>query len=434
MRVTAAGFALNLAAERAVQLIAVTWFSKAHSLVQVAGLDGLSSLLGCLGLCLAFLCVACGTVMGSGAAMMMRKRQTRPPLETGCIGLAVFLGCAIAGTLLGSASTTLMALGLRGLCLMGFIFSLTLLVITKQQQQIEATPARMLTLPAVTFITMYLGVWSGQVIDTNKPRLCLVNILLLPAGFLMGFLAEILVVRKPNGYITLSFVLLIPLTGLLIGLGIEKYYGETPLFYETFYTTRALVYTVEMLTGMTGALLGGMSLSFWEADRGGGLSLWISVPTVVILYILDGDTQHINLHSLTGWCLSAGGEFGLTSGLAAASGVSLGLAIMSAREQLWSSAVLILGIVFVTGDPDLLSFSNFISSTERTMERDRENKVSMLQEAAVKFAVLGVVMMGATVLGAAGLLTSALGSPGLYGVALAIQITIMKAICLFLRH
>lgn len=228
------------------------------------------------------------------------------------------------------------------------------------------------------------------------------------------------------------FVLLIPLTGLLLGLGIGNYNGKNPQFYETFYTTRTLVYTVEMLTGMTGALLGGMSLSSWEADRAGGLSLWISVPTTVILYILDGDTQHINLYSVTGWGLGAGGEFGLTSGLAAVSGVSLGLAIMAAREQLWSCAVLILGIVFVTDDPLLLSFSSFSSTPETTVEQDSGNKVSVLLEAAASFAVLGVVMMGATVLGAAGFLTAALGSAGLYGVVLAIQITIIKAINLFL--
>lgn len=427
VRVSAAGFALKLTTERAAQQIAVTWYSKAHSLVQITNLDGLSCILGCHGLFLAFLCVACGTGMAFAAAVVMRKKQTGPLVETGCIGVAVFLGCGVAGAFLGSASMMLMTLGPRGLCLMGFLLSLTLHLVNKQQ--IVASPARMLVLPALTFITMYLGVLSGHVIDTDKPRLGLVHILLLPAGYVMGILAEISVVRKPSGYITLSFVLLTPLTGFLLGRGIESYYGESPLFYDTLYTLRTLVYTVEVLTGITGALLGGMSLSFWEAKRAGGLSLWISVPAAVMLYVLDSDTPHISLHSPTGWYLGAGGELGLTLGLAAASGVSLGLAIMSARELLWSCAVLILGIVFMIDDPDLLLFRNVGRAADAAQEnQDSGHNASALLEAVVNFAVLGVVLMGATALGAAGFLTAALGSAGVYGVTLATQIIVMKAI------
>lgn len=99
---TAAGFTLNLAAKRAVQLISLILYLKTHRLVQ-EDLYGILSLLGCLALCLAFLCVTCGTAMGCGAAIVMRKKQSRPPLETGSIGLAVFMGCGITGALLESA-------------------------------------------------------------------------------------------------------------------------------------------------------------------------------------------------------------------------------------------------------------------------------------------------------------------------------------------
>lgn len=86
--------------------------------------------------------------------------------------------------------------------------------------------------------------------------------------------------------------------------------------------------------------------------------------------------------------------------------------------------MLILGIVFLNDDTLLLSFT--------VMEEDSGNKVCILLEAAVSLAVLGGLIMGVTVFGAAGLLTAALGSAGLYGVVLAIQITIIKAINLLL--
>lgn len=438
LKVTAASFALNLAAEKATEVIAVTWYPKAHSLARVVGLDGLSSLLGCFGLSLAFLSVACGIVMGSAAAMM--KKQTRSFLETGCIGLTVFLGCGIAGALLGSASMTLITLGLRGLCVMGFALSLTLLLIYKQQQQIAANPTRILTFLAVTFMTMHLGVCSGQVIDSNKPRICIVMIVLLPAGFLMGFLADIIAFRKPSVYMTVSFVLLVPLTGLMLGLGIENYSQENPFFNETFYTIQSLVYTLEMLTGLIGALLGVMSVYFWGTERAKMLSLWISVPAAVILYNLDVDAQHVPHHTLIDWCFGAGGVFGLISGLAGASGVSLGLVVMSTREHLWSCTVVVFGVVFLAIHNEFLVFNNIVvllalpfaqellNSTETPIECVSGSKVTMLLEAALSFAVLGVVMMGATVLGAAGLLTAALGSEGLYGVTIAIVVAVMKAI------
>lgn len=435
-----AGFALNLAVERAMEMIALcdTWYPKAHALVKIIGLDGLSSLVGCFGLSLAFLSVACGVVMGSRAAMM--KEQTGSFLETGCIGLQAFLGCGIAGALLGMTSMTLITLGLRGLCVMGFVLSLTLFFIYKQLRQAAANPARILILLAVAFMTIHFGVCSGQVFDPNEPKIFIVMILLVIAVVLLGFLIEIIAFRKPSVYMTLSFLLLVLLTGLILGVQIENYSQENPYFSETFYTVQFLVYTQVMLAGLIGALLGVMSICFLEAERAEALSLWISIPAAVILYCLDVEAQHVPLHSVIEWCFDAGGVLGLISGLAGASGVSLGLVIMSAGEQLWLCTMVAFGIMVLAVQNDLLSFYNLVvpltmpfaqqllTSTDTPIEQVSKNNVTVLVESALSFAVLGLVMMGATVLGAAGFLTAALGPGGLYGLNIAILMVAMKAI------
>ncbi len=59
LTLTAASFALNLVAE----MITVTWYPKAHSLVQVAGLDGHLS----------------WGILDSGATMMMKKQTRSTP-------------------------------------------------------------------------------------------------------------------------------------------------------------------------------------------------------------------------------------------------------------------------------------------------------------------------------------------------------------------
>lgn len=407
MGMTAGGFALNQTAAMAVQQVPFQWYPKAHGLVRVAGLGGITCMLGCLGLCLAFLCAACATV-----APTLLKETKIPFLKTACCGLTTFLACGISGSLLGWTCDMLVTLGLKGFSVFGFIFSLILLFINKWQ--IVEVPSRMLVLHAVTLLTMCLGVWSGQAMDIAKPRLVLFNILMVPASFLMGLLVTTFILRKQNGYIVLSFVFLVPLSGLVFGLGTERHQGDKPVFYNTFYTIQSIVYTAEMLTGFLG-ILGGICLSLWDPGRAGRLSFWISIPAAVTLYVLDEDNPYTGLLGVTQQWVGAGGVLGLLSGLATASGVALGLGIG-----------LFVGLTLVAADNDTLGSINL----RHAAEGGGSSNPCALVNAAVTLAVLGVVMMGSAVLGVAGFLTSTLGSSGHHGTVLAGIITILKAISL----
>lgn len=169
-------------------------------------------------------------------------------------------------------------------------------------------------------------------------------------------MADTLAFREPNGYKALSFVLLIPLTVLLIGCIILRH------FLQNLNTQwRCLLGRLEPFRGHVTQHLGGR------------LPLWISVPAAMTLYILDEVTQCINPNGLTGWCLS----FGLISGLSVACGVFLGLAILLA-QKLWSIIVLIFGIVFCIGDSHLPLFDHFSSGTGRTKEQGSKNKMEAL--------------------------------------------------------
>lgn len=396
----AAGVALKAAAETAVRLIPVQWYSRAHGLVQRAGLDRMTCLLGCLGLCLALLCVACAT-----AAPALVRKRTMPFLETAGVGLTIFLGCAVSGSLLGWTCATLTALGLRGFCLFGFIFGLILLFVNKRQ--IAEAPSRMLVLHTVTLLIMYLGVWSGRVVDIRKPRLCLVNVLLAPAAGLMGLLVTTLMLSRCRHFIIFTFVLLVPVSGMLFGLETERHAGEEPLLHHTHSTIQFSVYTLEILTGILGTL-GGMYVRLGAPGRAGGLACWISVPAAVTLFALDLDSPHTHTDvlSVAQGGVGAAGLLGFTSGLAAASGVALGIAIVSAAEVLWPAGALLLEDVQGAG----------------------WNNPYVAADAVENFAVLAVVMMGSAVLGVAQFLTASLGSSGLMGTVLAAIITILKAL------
>lgn len=410
----AAGLALRQAADRAVQAIMLRWYFGAHSLVQVVGLWGFSALLGCLALCLAFLCVACGMVAGYGAAVATRQRP--PVVVTVCTGLAVFAGCGLGGALLGSVFATLMALGPRGFCLMGFLLCLGFLLMHRKLNLLD--PANMVILSVVTFITMFVAVWSGLVIDNVEVKINLAHLLLLMLGLLMGFLTDLFILRNTRGHLTLNTVLLVPLAGFVIGLGLRGFHAETQHFHETYYSTRNSVYTLVILSGFTGALLGGSSLSDSEAGREGGFFLCISAPTVLLLDLLGKETHQISLISNLMWCLDGGGEFGLMLGLTAASGISLGLAIVSALKSLWFCAALVTGAAQDTGGPPA----------------QNEHQFSALMDMAVKFVVMGVVMLGATLLGAAGFLTASLGSAGQLGVQLAALLIVAKGFSFYVTE
>lgn len=410
----AAVLALRQAADRAVQAIVFRWYFGAHSLVQVAGLRGFSTLLGCLALCLAFLCVACGTVAGYGAAVATRRMP--PVVVTVCTGLAVFAGCGLGGALLGWVFTTLMALGPRGFCVMGILLCLGFLLMHMKLNQLH--PANAVILSVVTFITMYAGMWSGLVIDNLQMKISLVHLLLVMLVLLMGFLTDLLILRNTRGHLTLNTVLLVPLTGFVIGLGLRSFHAETQHFHQIYYTTRNSVYTLVILSGITGALLGGSSLGDSEAERGGGFFLCISAPTILLLDLLGKEKHQISLIGNLMWCLDGGGECGLMFGLAAACGISLGLAVVSALKSLWVCAARVTGAALDTGDPPA----------------QNEHQFSALMDMAVKFVVMGVVTLGATLLGAAGFLTASLGSAGELGVQLAALLIVAKGFSFYVTE
>lgn len=94
-------------------------------------------------------------------------------------------------------------------------------------------------------------------------------------------------------------MLLIPRTGLLIGPG--KIIMERLHYFVTLFTKFELWWHSGDAYWGDRSPLGGMSLSLLEADQEEELSLWISVPAAMTLYILDEVTQRINPNGLTGW-------------------------------------------------------------------------------------------------------------------------------------
>lgn len=408
---TAGGFVLKQTAAMAVQQIPVQWYPKVHDLVRGADVDRVMCLLGCLSLGLPFLCLACAT-----AVPTLLGRTRFPVLETARCGLAMFLGCGLSGLLLGWTCSTLVTFGLSGFCVFGFIFSLVLLVI--HGCQMVETPSRMMVLQVVTLLTMYLGVYSGRVVDITKPSFVLVNIRLVPAMCMMGCLVARLILRAHSGYMLFSLVFLVPFTGLVFGLKIERHQGEEPLLYHTFYTMQSVVYSAELLTGILG-ILAGIRLSLWDLGRAGRLAFWISVPAAVTLCVLGGDVPHTHL---LGVCVGAGGVLGLLSGLAAAAGVAAGLAIVPLVEPcLYLIVVLNLGTV-----DDVIIL---IDLCRAAVGRSGGGSNSCVPaNTGVDFAVLSVVMMGSTVLGGAGFLTASLGSSGCRGMIMAGIISILKAV------
>lgn len=406
----AAGQALKEAPERAARLIPVQWYSRAHGLVQVAGLDRIVCLLGSLGLSLALL----GVAFASALPTLVRKK-TRPFLETAGLGLAMFLGCGISGWFLGAACATLTASGLRGFCGFGFSFGLVLLVTNKQRM--AETPSRMLVLHTVTLLTMYLGVWSGRVVDAAKPRLCLVHILLAAAACVMGLLVTTLAPSRRRISIVVFFVLLVPFSGLVFGLGSERHLGEEPLLRHTYSTLRFMASTLEILTGALG-ILGGVCVGLWEPGRAGRLAFWLSVPAALSLSALE-DGPHTPLLGGALQRVGPAGVLGLTSGLVAASGVALGLVLVSAGEALWWFVAPVPGAA--GGDAPSFDLRPAADGTGRNTRR------CVLEDAVVTLALLGVVMMGSAVLGVAGFLMASLGSPGLGGTVLAGTVAVLTA-------
>lgn len=143
------------------------------------------------------------------------------------------------------------------------------------------------------------------------------------------------------------------------------------------------------------------------------------------------------------WYLGAGGEVGLMLGLAGASGVSLGSVIVSTGKpnSIWQFASLVFGVECGDFYNDSLSFHNLVvsmaltlapmlavrsQSDQNTSRQQKGNRMILLADVSQSSAALGMVMMG--LLGAAGLLTAALGSACFYGVMLAALMIILKTI------
>lgn len=396
---TVAGFVLKQSAETAVQLIPVEWYSEVHFLVQAAGVDRAMCLAGTLGLGLVFLCVA-----GATAAATLVRRSV-PVLETPSLGLALVLGCGLSGAWLGWSCAALLAWGLTGFWASAFTFSLALLFMNKHH--VVEAPSRMLGLHVITVATMYLGLSCGQVIDLQNPRLGLLNVALVPAACVMGVLVTTFLLRMHSQWLIFSFMLLVPFSGFVFGVGTERHQGAEPQIHHTVYTLRSSVYTFQILAGVLGAV-GGIYISRWDPAGAGRLVCWISVPAAVTLSLVQGDSPPTGvLLGVPQQGVAAGGALGLVSGLAAASGVALGLASMSAG--LCALAPLGLGADFM------------LASASRKQPR-------VLADAAVSLAVLGVVMVGAAIVGLAGVLTAALGSPGRHGAALGGVVATLRAV------
>lgn len=423
LKVIAAGYTLNLAAETAVKLTDHTWILKAHILCKDIRLDGLSSFLGCFGLGLAFLICACGITAGSCITAKLEKKQPCEFKHTILTGLSVFAGCTVAGTCTFFLFVMLVTLGLKGLILSGFLLALVLILEYKHQRYNKrVSSARMLVLFSMTFMTMHFSVRSGYNLR-NPDVICLI-----PALILLGFSVDKIAFRKPEGYIILSFIILVPLIGVVLGVGIDEYYIKYPLFSETANVINSVVYKVILFTGLVGAIVGALVADLWTLEELQGLSLWVSGPGAVILYNLDIDSPHVSLHSILSEVLGPGGELGLIASFAAASGISLGLVVKSTHINLILKVfaiLIIVGIIFyfsmpwiniiLTAVPLILGLLNAL-----------EMEVIAFEGVTWDFAILAKVTMGATILGLAGLLTLALGEAGFWGVLVSLAVATWK--------
>lgn len=389
LKATVAGFALYQACSRARQAFQVAWLSRGPGLLQAAGLEGFAALCGCFGLCLVFACVSCGVAAGYGATAVLKGKQRA--LLSGCTGIGVLLGCGLAGTLLGLVLNVLSAVGATALCLLGFLLCLGLLHLHQEVKALD--PTGLLCLSATTYMIVFLGICSG-------PDMLFLLILFCLFG---AKLANMLVFKITRGHLTLIILLLIPLAGIMIGLDVHKYDPDPVQFFSTGFLAQALCSKLLMLTGATGALLGGLSLSTCEPEREGSISLWISCPIASLLPLLD---------EAPWWRQDLGADFGLWLGFSAASGVSLGLALVSVLKRSFQCLMLASGTPLDIGRADI------------TVER----KLSLLMDIAVKLVVLAVVLLGASVLGAAAILTASLGSAGSLGVSGATLLTLLEGI------
>lgn len=389
LKATVATFALHQTISRAAQAFRLTWLLGSPGLAEAAGLRGFAALCGCCGLCLVFVCLVCGVAAAYGATAVLREKQA--VLVSGCSGIVVFLGCGLVGTLLGLVLNALIALGAQALSLLGFLLYLGLLNL---HQEVKAlNPTGLLCLSATIYMVVHLGVCSG-------PDMFF---LLAPFSFLMVKLADLLVFKTTRGHLTLIVLLLIPLTGILLGIDVNKHDQDPLQFFLTGSSAQALCFQLLVVTGATGVLFGGLSLSACEPEREGSVSLWISCPTAALLLLLDG---------ATGWHRDSGAEFGLWSGLSAASGVSLGLAAVSVLKRSFQCLMLVSRMPLDVGRADVRA----------------EKKVSLLMDVTVKLTVLGVVMLGASVLGSVALMTACLGSAGSWAVGGATLLTLLEGI------
>lgn len=389
LKATVAGFALYQACSRAGQAFQVTWLLRGPGLLETSGLQGFAALCGCFGLCLVFACIGCGVAAGYGAMAVLKGKQR--VLVSGCTGIGVFLGCGLAGTLLALVLNALMALGATALCLLGFLLCLGLLHLHHEVKALD--PTGLLCLSATTYMTVYLGVYLSS-------EMCLLQGLFCLLG---ATLADLLVFKTTRGYLTLIILLPIPLAGMLIGLDVNKYHPDPLHFFHTGSLAQALCSRLLMVTGTAGALLGGLSLSICEAEREGSISLWISCPIALLLLLLDEATR---------WHQDVGAEFGLWLGFSAASGISLGLAFVSVLKRSFQCLMLASAMPLDVGRSDI----------------GAERKLSLLMDVTVKLAVLAMVLLGASVLGAAAHLVASLGSAGLLGVRGATLLTLLEGI------
>lgn len=71
----------------------------------------------------------------------------------------------------------------------------------------------------------------------------------------------------------ISFGGLVAATGFLVGLGIRYHPTASAHPYDTFSTIQSVVYKAEILAGVTGSLLGAISLSSLDKFTAGGVSV-----------------------------------------------------------------------------------------------------------------------------------------------------------------
>ncbi|XP_033836634.1 uncharacterized protein LOC117383545 [Periophthalmus magnuspinnatus] len=431
MKVMVASYTLNLAADTAVKMVDDQWVPKAHGLCRVIGLDGLTTFLGCFGLFLAYLICTFGLTAG------VRTSPTPSPgtyysvkmSDTILTGFCVFAVGAAAGTCAFFLFHMLVTLGHEGLILSGFFLAAILLMeYNHQRYNARVSSPRMLVLFSLTFTTMLFAVQTSYNFS-NVSTICI-----LPSVILLGFSLDKTAFKKPRGSIILSMILIVPFTGVVLGFGIDEYYIKYPLASETANTLNSVVYKTVLLTGLVGTVAGALIAYFWIEQEANGLSLWICCPAAAILYNLDIDSKHLSLHSLLNNSLGPGGELGLITSFAALSGLSFGLVLKYAHIMLPLEHIfvmlIILGLLFhycLVPSMNLYILAAMALCIGVLSTMDLNNRLVPLQEAAWDFAILAKTMMGATILGLAGLLTLALGAPGFWGMLLAFVVVMWKA-------